>query len=1084
MVSGTLKDRIAKFNNPSAAPLLPTHPFGTAGPGQSGAGAGKKGLYGNRIPSLDPKSAGHVPLPGRKVSENRGLIGNRIPSSVSGNIAGLAASNTGGSTGASQSATKTSGAPRPTSPTGSVDSSTLSAPADSGSPATSRSSSPPTSPGGGLPPSLLAATLPDLGGPGAMTPSSTRADAGEEEASDRSAPSTPVVGATIQLPPAEYDLVPGNLKLADAAQMSRGLSASSNNPRNVARSVTSSLASQYDPSSQGNEEEQMKRDVSGISTPTGTPKAAHRELEGSTRGEGSVTDDGSVRGDDDREMGDMENVSQRLQSLALRHSTDGEDPETNKREEGMEVDDVPTPSGDIADPMEESLSAQPDKSTSNETTASDADADRETGSKLKSKPVQSEEPKKKKDLLDEDPNKASDLDALKRGELSTSPPPSAGADPLSSAVDSLVQSGFEQNLDEQIPPTKELKEQGGHAGTRFIDVEKPDEVIEPSEAGEGSESAKEVGVKDADAEDDKKQDTRSTHGGEVEHKGAKVDGKEDESDDPKHKREESNITQSKEEKEEQEPDKELGPEMVVRAATPEQDADENPNTTAKAKVLRRKNIAGPNEPTQIDIKPAAESGTSESGDKSPQGMRAPGGIQADLDDPAKNDFVNEAFSGDLEAYAEPDDEAKEGELGTLAEPSHVEHVGAGDVSALEKVGVGQSAVAEAKAAKVTADNAEGNNLEYAGATEEDDEELGLDKREGKTYKGELHKMEQEDKGAEVVRPSITKRDSNIPHAVMGKKVTQGDDLGPLHFETADGKSVMPEGDITRLPLKGKEEDENEKKEEEGMMQLPTSDGPTIQVPKKMDDDDVGEGSHASAQDSSAQGPQGEKEGEHSAGESELQTKSEEPILTQREDTRNPLQVNIEPAPIAQPVKDSSPSSSQIPNPTSSVSEDRQPTPTPPNFPEPPHSDPSTEAPQSAKSISSDRSSTPIDPAIMRSFPDVPDEEHPRVEIHVSPHVTPAKSGSSSKPLGKPDSPTKSSTQQSVERKDSLEAPTTPETAQGEKLDVNDPSGTGSAGGAGLSKRRSVRRSPKSPLLGDEDPGDYVPGEEGWAVVTK
>ena len=33
------------------------------------------------------------------------------------------------------------------------------------------------------------------------------------------------------------------------------------------------------------------------------------------------------------------------------------------------------------------------------------------------------------------------------------------------------------------------------------------------------------------------------------------------------------------------------------------------------------------------------------------------------------------------------------------------------------------------------------------------------------------------------------------------------------------------------------------------------------------------------------------------------------------------------------------------------------------------------------------------------------------------------------------------------------------------------------------KRLSTRRSPKSPLLDDEDPGDFEPGE-GYVVVTK
>jgi hypothetical protein len=121
-----------------------------------------------------------------------------------------------------------------------------------------------------------------------MTPSSTMAEAGEPT-TDLSVPSTPVAAPT-DLPPGQYDLVPGNLNLASTAEMTRGLSSGSG-PRFFAPSVSSSLVSQYDPSSKDAEEKQMMDDVSGISTPMGTPRAANREL-----GEGdSVRDDRSMR---------------------------------------------------------------------------------------------------------------------------------------------------------------------------------------------------------------------------------------------------------------------------------------------------------------------------------------------------------------------------------------------------------------------------------------------------------------------------------------------------------------------------------------------------------------------------------------------------------------------------------------------------------------------------------------------------------------------------------------------------------------------------------------------------------------------
>lgn len=199
---------------------------------------------------------------------------------------------------------------RSASPAGSVDSSVASAAAASStSPVTSRSSSPPTSPGGGPPSALLASTLPDDGGPGAATPSSTRAEAGEET-SELSVPSTPIAGHNFELPSdmssPHYDLVPSNLKLAAAEQMERGLSSQSA-PRSFAPSVSSSLAAQFDPSLTSSEEQQaMLNDVSGISTPMGTPRAARRDLEGSARGEGSVAGDG-----------DMEDLGTRLEGLGV-----------------------------------------------------------------------------------------------------------------------------------------------------------------------------------------------------------------------------------------------------------------------------------------------------------------------------------------------------------------------------------------------------------------------------------------------------------------------------------------------------------------------------------------------------------------------------------------------------------------------------------------------------------------------------------------------------------------------------------------------------------------------------------------------
>lgn len=123
-----------------------------------------------------------------------------------------------------------------------------------------------------------------------MTPSSTIAEAGEETF-ERSMPATPVATAT-ELPPPGYDLVPGNLTLAASGA-------------SYAPSLSSSMASQYDPASLAEEEANLK-DVSGVSTPTGTPRQAHRELdlEGP---EGSIA--GSSR--------DVEDLDDKIEELVI-----------------------------------------------------------------------------------------------------------------------------------------------------------------------------------------------------------------------------------------------------------------------------------------------------------------------------------------------------------------------------------------------------------------------------------------------------------------------------------------------------------------------------------------------------------------------------------------------------------------------------------------------------------------------------------------------------------------------------------------------------------------------------------------------
>ncbi|ODN97252.1 hypothetical protein L198_03815 [Cryptococcus wingfieldii CBS 7118] len=453
VVSGSLRDRIAKFNNPDAPPPVPKK-YTPPAPVQ-------RGLIGNRIPSLDPKTAGILgKAPEKRVVENKGLIGNRIPSLSSGGYNPLLYQNTGSSSGKP--------APRSASPAGSVDSSAASATVDSNvSPITSRSSTPPSSPGtaGNAPSNLVASTLPSLNVDlGASTPSSTRAEAGDTMSElALSVPSTPIGGDAPPLSAAEYDLVPPNLKLAASGQvpnpMARGLSQQS---VGVTPSISSSLATQ----SVGSEEEnQMMADVSGVSTPMGTPKAERQELR-----EGSVADDDELKdlAAKTENLGIVENTPPGAESV----------PATPTKEIPEPISaETPTP---FSDPSTES--AQRDSPVSGPPTP------KSTAS---------------------DPNKAPDLHLLKAGALSSpSPRSSTSPEQAQGGIDEMVSAALAQNLDEYTVAGNEKKVQGGRAGQYMEDVEHPDEVVLPagdatSEAGESEKE--ELEVKDLSSPQEKVQ---------------------------------------------------------------------------------------------------------------------------------------------------------------------------------------------------------------------------------------------------------------------------------------------------------------------------------------------------------------------------------------------------------------------------------------------------------------------------------------------------------------------------------------------------------------------------------------------------
>ena len=269
-----------------------------------------------------------------------------------------------------------------------------------------------------------------------------------EDTSDRSAPPTPMQGPVDAVfRSGHYDLIAPNLKLAGANQnpevainmdrMNSTGSAGGLAAPSIAASLGSSRASQYDPSSQGSENpEKMMQDVSGISTPTGTPRAALKELDGSMRGEGSVA------GDEHPE--DMGEVTARLEGLSVH---------------GDVLDRDPTPE-------------PPHISAFSEATGNDKDVDIAGPA------------------LEQDPNQEGDLDDLKRGNL-TSPKPASGTHSADqNPVNNLMEATMAQGFAEHAIAPEELKIQGGAAGQRIEDVETADEVNVPeSNDGGASDSA-------------------------------------------------------------------------------------------------------------------------------------------------------------------------------------------------------------------------------------------------------------------------------------------------------------------------------------------------------------------------------------------------------------------------------------------------------------------------------------------------------------------------------------------------------------------------------------------------------------------
>ncbi|WWC89056.1 uncharacterized protein L201_003974 [Kwoniella dendrophila CBS 6074] len=1115
IVSGSLKDRIAKFNNSSAPPPIPKSQFQS----KQQPSISRGGLVGNRIPSLDPKTAGMInsgggghPVGNRRISENRGLIGNRIPSmgSSSSNTylqnQSTGSSNSGNNTPSSTIPKPSSGTTptnptttstasgvtgaRSSSPSGSIDSSAATL-ESSNSPITSRSSSPPTSPGSGIPPSLLAASLPGLddnGGPGATTPSSTRAEAGDTVSElSLSVPSTPLAAGTPPLPAAEYDLVAPNLKLATANAavnaganaanpMIRGLSAQSSTSKSFAPSISSSLATQ----SRGSEEEtQMMQDVSGVSTPVGTPRAARRELgEGSVIGEGSVVGEGSVLGDND-----VEELGNKLDNLQVKK------PETEDRELTPEPHKEKLP--DIENLSEDAIASEEASSTAEEIT------DVASNTSERGEPIEEEtQPEITISESESDPNKASDLDDLKAGKLSSTPDDTAEKSEKHHDSHHHSKRDSDPNL---APDLADLK-----AGR-----------LSPAPSKESHTEADEKSEAQPDSYHSKHKSDPNQAPDLADLKAGKLGAAGDEN------RQESGP--------EEQPSQKVGLDIPANAMVGDS---------------HTQNLAEHDIPLDEVKKQGGEAGQH-------------------IDDVETADQViepGEEESQDISNYN-----------GGINEKEGVVHVGPGETEIQER-GTKKSELDSVHMTPSKKDD-DGDHAKERGSSNETKNEdksnnsnpyLNENDRPknddpdliNPTYKGDDSESAKQDPYKPENKQSTLQEAAKPIKEIEKNDQDNGDEYDQPKNHSSDRNDLKQDGDDVEMENTEFRSDEHQDRptqdvdpvevtssvaENVGESTQPTN----VEVPPtpnnaNMESTDQKEeietkhdtSSRSLPEDDSPSTPKQEKT---NLDAEQVETKTEQPRVSAIGDqvskddvtstsSSEPKQLHVEPAPIAQPASEDEPfhtAKESITAETSSEAEtsiDRE----TPSFPEPPTADPDIEDPISTpaeleippndNSLNNNAVTTPIDGTFLKSFPDVPDEDKPRVEVHVSsPITTPQKSKQPIKENKTEDSDEKDGGGEEFEIPNSF--PNTPianipgksKSLSNSRLSVSDPTeeelndknNDGDKGegeempqqiqtlksSGSLSKRLSTRHTPKSPLLDDEDPGDFEPGE-GWAVVTK
>lgn len=1018
-VSGSLKDRIAKFSNADAVPLAPTNPYIGGASTQSSYARG--GLVGNRLPSLDPKTAAlgtsGLAAPGaRRVSERRDLIGNRIPSGTNA-AAALAtpslpgqvtptpgsASNTpspGTSTPVSAGSAQAGlgiGAPPPVervaSPAGSAASSGVSGSVVSGpntnyesaSAGTSRSSSPATSPGTSAPglPQLLVSTLPGAGHSdrgGAMTPSSTRAEAGEE-VSELSLPSTPV--AAPNLPPPEYDLVPGNLKLAAASGTAGGST--------YAPSISSSLVSQYDPASSTDDAATNLKDVSGVSTPTGTPRQARRELdpEGPEGSAPSSTRDDGSGGEDD-----VPKLQEKLEGLGLEEATSGETTATDGEETEEATSPVEAKPVDKEDALAKSIKAATDEPLV--------------------KPEEEATPTEEKEVEV----------AQKKGE------PTAVDKAAGAAVSVAAVAGLSATAAAFVPSiAKDKKEKAK--------VEEP--KAEPKEAVETQEESTPKEESVSVITEEPKAVAKET--AKVEEPAAPVVTKIAEPAGPTEPEATEDLADEKSAPAEVDEDPRRTSVDTISTIIPGADLKLKPESLAASTDVESA-LATP-----VPILPATSATSDtprrfqgEDRDATPQPS------VGDHGDEVRDEALAPALDDDSDIVSLGNGGHSRTHSGFSLPPARASSQLEFNYDEYhEKVQQERERVPQtpdkAQLEKVSPSEPEKDSVKDSSTSTNDDEFFRASSQDDKQGK----------RGDDSVKPQDS--DDKVSAAAAPVLAQGGGGQGPASSSASSGQNSSVTKDATVAATVG------------GAIAVGgalAAAGATAQLDFR------------GVQEASAKATEVAEDGSGPAGkvglsrdssipdiEAKLKSFPEVPTGGVDGAAHKPLQVHVEPSPFG-PVSDAAspppPAANgpangpslkvQAPSTSVSVDGDADEPRTAPSFPDTPHNElPAIDTPADTPA----RSGTPADPLPVtphKHFPEVPDEQHPYVGVHVSPHASSQVSGlkSNSPPL----SPSVSS-------------------------------GSLSAIEAGRRQRNSFRA--RSPLLDDEDPGDFEPGE-AWAVVTK